>query len=72
MGEEDTPAVTVSLPVSGRLPKNLHVTFRPPVGKKVTCVTVNGKQGTVGEAHRDTAVIQPSGTRHFEVIAQLG
>jgi len=70
-GEEDTPAVTVSLPMSDRLPKNLHVTFRPPVGKKVNSVNVNGKQGTAGGAHRDTAVIQPSSMRHFEVIAEL-
>jgi hypothetical protein len=53
------------------MPKNLHVTFRAPAGKTVNSVTVNGKQGVLGGAHRDTAVIQPSSTRHFEVIAQL-
>jgi hypothetical protein len=69
--DANTMAATVSLPPSGRMPKNLHVTFRAPAGKTVNSVTVNGKQGTVGGAHRDTAVIQPSSTRHFEVIAQL-
>ncbi len=34
-------AATVSLPTSGRLPKEIHVTFRAPAGKTVTSVTVN-------------------------------
>ena len=69
--DANTLAATVLLPSLGRMPKNLHVTFRAPAGKTVNSVTVNGKQGVLGGAHRDTAVIQPSSTRHFEVIAQL-
>ena len=68
---EDTLAATVSLPASGRLPQEIHVTFRPSVGKAVTGVTVNGKAGTLGGVHRDTAVIAPNGSSHFEVTAKL-
>jgi hypothetical protein len=69
--DANTLAATVSLPSSGRLPKNLHVTFRAPAGKTVSGVTVNGQSGTLGGAHRDTAVISPKGLRRFEVIAKL-
>jgi hypothetical protein len=68
---DGTLAVTVSLPPAGRLPKELHVTFRAPAGKTITSVTVNGKAGRLGGTHGDAAVIAPNGSRHFEVIANL-
>jgi hypothetical protein len=68
---DGTLAATVSLPSTGRLPKELHVTFRASAGKTIASVTVNGKAGTLGGMHRDAAVIAPKGSRHFEVIANL-
>jgi hypothetical protein len=62
---------TVSLPPTGRLPEELHITFRAPRGKSVTSVVVNGKAGTLGGTHADAAVIVPNGARHFEVVAKL-
>jgi hypothetical protein len=53
------------------MPKELHVSFRAPRGKKVASVTVNGKAGRLGGTHGDAAVIAPNGTRHFEVVAKL-
>jgi hypothetical protein len=67
----DELVATVALPPTGKLPKELHVTFRAPRGKSVASVTVNGKVGTLGGTHRDAAVIVPSGARRFEVVAKL-
>lgn len=67
----DMLVATVALPASGKLPKELHVTFRAPRGKSVESVTVNGKAGMSGGTHRDAAVIVPNGVRHFEVAAKL-
>lgn len=64
-------AATVSLPPTGRLPKEIHVTFRAPAGKTVASVTVNGSLGTLGGTHRDAAVIGSENRRHFEVVANL-
>jgi hypothetical protein len=61
----------MTLPSTGKLPKELHVTFRAPRGKSVASVTVNGKAGTLGGTHNDAAVIEPNGARHFEVVAKL-
>ena len=68
---QDKIAASVSLPPSGRMPEKIHVTFRAPAGRAVASVTVNGKVGTLGGRHRDTAVIDPSGSRYFEVSAVL-
>jgi hypothetical protein len=67
----DELVATVGLPSTGKLPKELHVSFRAPRGKKVESVTVNGKAGRLGGTHSDAAVIVPNGTRHFEVVAKL-
>ena len=69
--DADMLIATVSLPSSGPLPRELHVTFRAPSGKTVKSISVNGVAGTPGGMHRDTAVITPNGSRHFEVIATL-
>jgi hypothetical protein len=69
--DSDTLVATVSLAPGGRLPKELHVTFRAPAGKTVASITVNGQPGTLGGMHRDAAVIAPNGARHFEVVAKL-
>lgn len=68
---DSTLLATISLPPSGKLPAELHVAFRAPLGKTVSSVTVNGEVGTLGGTHRDTAVIKPNGHRHFEVVAKL-
>ena len=68
---DGTLVATVSLPPAGRLPRELHVTFRAPAGKTTASVTVNGKSGTLGGMHRDAAVITPNDRRHFEIIANL-
>ena len=67
----DELVATVALPPAGKLPKELHVTFRAPRGKKVESVTVNGKAGRLGGTHGDAAVIVPNGVRHFEVVAKF-
>jgi len=67
----DELVATVGLPATGKLPKELYVTFRAPKGKRVTSVTVNGKAGRLGGTHGDAAVIAPGGARRFEVVAKL-
>lgn len=67
----DMLVATVTLPASGKLPKEMHVSFRAPEGKKLASVLVNGKPGTVGGTHREAAVFAPNGVRHFEVVATL-
>ncbi|HKO20605.1 MAG TPA: hypothetical protein VJU82_17145 [Acidobacteriaceae bacterium] len=69
--ENDVLAATVSLPQAGALPKELHVAFRVPRGRKISGVTVNGKPGSLRGAEGETAVIPPEGQRKFEVIAHL-
>ncbi len=69
--KEGSLVATVSMPPTGRLPRELHVTFRVPSGKTINSVTVNGQPGTLGGSHHDAAVIVPNGHRHFEVIAKL-
>lgn len=61
----------VALPAAGKLPKELHVSFRAPEGKKLTSVVVNGKPGRVGGTKDEAAVIVPNGARRFEVLAKL-
>ena len=67
----DELVATVALSPTGKLPKELHVTFRAPKSKSVSGVTVNGKAGRLGGTHGDSAVITPAGARHFEVVAKL-
>jgi hypothetical protein len=64
-------AATVSLPVSGKLPKELHVTFRAPRGKTIASITVDGRPETPAGINSDTAVIVPGGSLQFEVVARL-
>jgi hypothetical protein len=47
--------------------------FRPsvPSGKTVNSISVNGEAGNPGGTHHDTAVINPNGHRHFEIVAKL-
>ena len=67
----DTLTATVTLPTSGKLPKEMHVSFRAPAGKKIASVMVNGRPGTVGGLHGEAVVIAPKELRHFEVVAKL-
>ena len=67
----DELVATVTLPATGKQPKELHVSFRAPKGKSVASVTVNGKTGRLGGTHGDAAVIVPGGARRFEVVAKL-
>ena len=53
-----------------KLPEELHVTFRLPVGRKVTSAMVNGRATTVSEARRDTVVFSPGTARKFEVLVR--
>jgi hypothetical protein len=69
--DSNTLVATVTLPASGRLPKEIHVSFRAPEEKKLASVLVNGKSGTVGGLNHEAAVFEPNGVRHFEVIAKL-
>ena len=64
-------AANVALPPSGALPKEIHVTFRLPAGKKISGVAVNGKPGTLSSSNGEAAVIQPDGQRRFEVVARF-
>ena len=69
--ENGVLAATVSLPQTGASPKELHVAFRIPRGKRLSGVTVNDKPGTLSGAGGETTVITPKGQRKFEVIAHL-
>lgn len=62
---------SVVLPATGAMPKELHVAFRVPKGKKVSEIAVNGKPLSLNGADAETAVIRPEGQRSFEVIAHL-
>jgi hypothetical protein len=64
-------SANISLPATGPLPKELHVAFRVPNGKRLGSIAVNGKPGTLGAANRETVVITPEGQRRFEVVAHL-
>ena len=67
----DELVATVRLLGPGRLPKEMHVSFRAPEGKNLASVLVNGKPGAVGGMHREAVVIVPDAVRHFEVVAKL-
>ena len=61
-------AATITLPNSANLPKELHVSFRVPTGKKLTSVMANGKTVPLSGPHKDAAVVNTDGQRHFEVV----
>jgi hypothetical protein len=67
----DMLAATITLPASGRLPKEMQVAFRVPSGKTVQSLEINGKAAVPNGSHADTAAFAPGGARHFEVIAKL-
>jgi hypothetical protein len=69
--DSNTLVATVTLPANGRLPKEIHVSFRAPEGKKLASVLINGKSGTVGGLNHEAAVFVPNGARHFEIVAKL-
>jgi hypothetical protein len=49
----------------------VQVKFRLPAANKLQKVTVNGRETTLGGAHKDAAMF-PTGTeKHFEVVAQF-
>jgi hypothetical protein len=64
-------AAVINLPAKGPLPKELHVTFRIPVGRNLNSATVNGRPATFTGTHKDAVVITTGPDRHFEVITQL-
>lgn len=69
-GDANALAATVSLHGKGALPKELHVAFRMPEGRKITGITVNGNPILPDGIHQETAIIATGGQRHFEVVAR--
>lgn len=68
----NTLVATIALPAKGDLPKEVHVTFRAPEGRKLASATTNGQSATFSGAHNDAVVVTPNGQRKLEVVAQLG
>jgi hypothetical protein len=64
-------AAVVNFPGKGSLPKEIHVTFRAPSGKKLSAATVNGRPMEFTGPHGDAVVITSGEARHFEVLAQF-
>jgi len=64
-------AAVVNLPAKSALPKELHVTFRIPAGRKLSGATVNGRPATFTGPHNDAVVITPGVDRHFEVVTNF-
>ncbi|MGH9604684.1 MAG: Tat pathway signal protein [Terracidiphilus sp.] len=64
-------AATVDLPARGEIPRELQVTFRTPVGRSLTGLTVNGRSIAPGGKHKDAAVFSTGGERRFVVAAAL-
>jgi hypothetical protein len=62
---------TLTLPLKGDLPKELHVHFRAGKNHTLGTVTVDGKPAHFEGAHNDAVVIRPLGQHKFEVVAQL-
>ena len=67
----NTLVVTITLPIKGDLPKELHVSFRAGNDRTLGSVTVGGKPAKFEGAHHDAVIIRPLGQRTFEVVAQL-
>jgi hypothetical protein len=68
---ENQLVATITLPAQGRLPEELHVSFRLPSGKSLAGLTVNGKTVAPGGRHGDAAVFATGGMRRLEVIATM-
>ncbi|HEY5381246.1 MAG TPA: Tat pathway signal protein [Acidobacteriaceae bacterium] len=71
----NTLVATVTLPAAtatkGRLPHEVHVSFRAPTGRTLGQATSNGKPVQFGGPHHDAVIIIPGEQRRFEVVAQL-
>jgi hypothetical protein len=61
----------VTLPEKGSLPGELQVSFRVPAGKRLSSLTVNGKEVRPAGLHEDAALFPTSGRRTFEVVAAM-
>lgn len=68
----DSLVATIAFNGKGDLPRDLHVSFRAPQGRRITSVTSNSGSATLGGPHGDTAIVPTNGRRSFEVVAQLG
>lgn len=69
--DANTLVASITLPAKGELPKEVHVSFRAPDGRKLKSASANGKAVSFGGSHQDAVVIAPSGERRFEVITEL-
>jgi hypothetical protein len=67
----DRVTATIALAADRRPPKEIQVTFRLPTGYKLRSVVANGRPVEVGEIHRDTVLLVPGNTRHFEIFANF-
>lgn len=67
----DRLAATVELPAQGKLPGELHLSFRTPKGQSIASLTVNGHPVKPGGRHKDAAVFATKGQRSFVVEATL-
>jgi hypothetical protein len=67
----DSLVATITLPARGDLPKELHVSFRVPAGKRISTATVNGNPLALTGPQNEVAVVSTNGLRRFEVVAQL-
>jgi hypothetical protein len=65
-------AAQIELAATGKIPRELRVSFRLPRGKQLGKITSNGQEVTIGGKHNDAALISTGGKRSFEVVAEIG
>jgi hypothetical protein len=70
-GGNNQLVAAVTLPEKGSLPGELQVSFRVPAGKRLSSLTVNGKEVRPAGLHEDAALFPTSGRRTFEVVAAM-
>lgn len=68
--DENRLAASIELPEKEQ-PKQLHVSFRHPVGKSLGTLIVNGEAIAPGGRNHDVAIFAPGRQRRFEVIATM-